>query len=134
MTTWKAGDWVTFELSVGQIKEVRDDDCVSFSNGHIETSGRLTSRFRPLTLRNKAIVESFDTIYGRLRNLPGEAGFNYPDILTYFADLATQAIDAADTEPMFDKAYEFVREAGDYKPIIQGIGLFRPAPRLSASR
>jgi hypothetical protein len=130
--TWKAGDWVTFDRAVGQIKEIRDGGYASFSDGHFETSGRLLDRFRPLTLRNKSIVETFEIIYRRLDDLPGNAGFNYPDISSHFSNLALQAIDAKDNAKMFDMAQEFVREARDYKPVIQGIGLFRPNPKARA--
>ena len=126
---WNVGDWVVFDLSVGQIKEIRENGSASFSDGHFETSGRLMDRFRPLTLRNKAIVESFDVYYMRLREIDGNAGFNYPDISSYFADLAREAIDSADHKEMFDKANEFVSEARNHKTVIQGVRLFRPAPR-----
>jgi hypothetical protein len=124
---WKAGDWVTFEMSVGQIKEVRDGGA-SFSDGSFETSGRLLDCFRPLTLRNKRIVEWFDYHYGELRKIDGEAGFNYPDIHQHFAALALNAIDAegdAD-KPFYEQAQEFVRAARRYTAVVQGVHLFRP--------
>ena len=124
---WKAGDWCVFDLRVGQIKEIRAGDSASFSDGHIETSGRFLDRFRPLTLRNKWIVETLDIIYMRLRQIDGERGFNYPDISSYFNTLALEAIDGPDNPKMFEKAQEFVREARDYKPTIQGFRLFRRA-------
>lgn len=123
---WKIGDWVIFDLLVGQIKEIRDGGCASFSDGTFETSGRLMDRFRPLTLRNKSIVESFAIYYSRLSEIDGNAGFNFPDISRYFADLAREAIDSEDNKAMYDKAQQFERDARDYKPMIQGIRLFRP--------
>jgi len=128
---WKAGDWVVFDLKVGQIKEIRDEGGASFSDGHFETSGMLLDRFRPLTLRNKAIVETFDTYYDRLREIDGNGGFNFPDIHGHFASLAIEAIDAPDNKAMFDKANEFVREARDYRPTIQGVRLFRQERRAA---
>ena len=130
--TWKAGDWVVFDLKVGQIKELRDDGCASFSDGFFETSGRLTDRFRQLTLKNKRVVETFDAYYNRLHEIAGNAGFNYPDISSYFSQLALDAMDGDETskEP-YDKALQFIRDARDYKPIIQGVPLFRPQPRLA---
>lgn len=123
---WKAGDWVTFDLSIGQIKEIRDDGCASFSDGFFETSGRLLDKFRPLTLKNKSIVETFDIYYDRLREIDGETGFNYPDIIRYFSHLALMAIDQEDGKEFYEKAQQFVADARQYKPVIQGVMLFRP--------
>lgn len=124
MAEWKVGDWVVFDLSIGQIK--RMDDYQEFSDGSFNTSGRLADRFRPLTLRNKRTVEYFDYYYNELRKIDGEAGFNYPDISQYFAQLALDAMDGAeDDKAPYDKAQAFVKDARDYKPNIQGVGLFR---------
>ena len=126
MTEWKAGDWVVFELDVGQIKELRDDGCASFSDGFCETSGRLVDRFRPLTLKNKRITETFNIYYKRLGEIDGQAGFNYPDINRYFSQLALHAIDATDDgKEFYDKGNEFVSAARDYTPVIDGVNLFR---------
>ncbi len=78
--TWNVGDWVIYRLDIGQIKELRPDGMASFSEGFFETSGKLVDGFRPLTLRNKRIIETIDIIYNRLRSINGEAGFNYPRI------------------------------------------------------
>ena len=133
---WKAGDWVTYDLDVGQIKEVRDGGCATVSNGHVEMSGVIADRFRPLTLRNKCIVETFDIYYRRLRNIDGEAGFNYPDIHRYFSHLALMAIDddTEESKKFHELAQDFAREARDYKAVIHGVRLFRPKPiSLAAS-
>lgn len=119
------GDWVVFDLRVGQITKIHDNEFPEFSDGSIRTSGRIADRCRPLTLRNKRIVESFDYYYRDLRKIDGEAGFNYPDISTYFAQLALDAIDGEDNEKMYDQAQAFVREARDYKRTIDGVRLFR---------
>lgn len=129
---WKVGDWVVFDLSVGQIKELRGEGNATFSDGHYETSGRLAPRFRPLTLLNKRIVESFDIYYNRLYEIDGHGGFNFPDISSYFSDLALRAIDAGDGKEFHELAQKFVAEAKDHKSSIQGIRLFRPAPRAAA--
>lgn len=122
---YNVGDWVVFDLSIGQIK--RMDDYQEFSDGTFCTSGaRLADRFRPLTLRNKRTVEYFDYYYNELRNIAGEGGFNYPGISQYFAQLALDAMDGKeDDKTPYDKVQEFVRDARDYKPVIQGISLFR---------
>lgn len=133
---WKAGDWVVFDMSVGQIKEIRKGKAASFSDGWFETFGMLADRFRPLTLKNKQIVEWFETVYDRLHEIDGEAEFNYPRISQYFSELALKAIDAPDDEKakqFYDKASDFVREARDHKSIIQDIPLFRPQLRKRAS-
>lgn len=131
---WKAGDWVVFDLSVGQIKEIREGGCESFSDGTFETSGRLADRFRPLTLKNKRIVETFDAYYNRLHDIDGNAGFNYPDISQYFAQLSLDAIDGdEDDKQPYEKAQQFVQDARDYKSVIQGVPLFRPTPRRAVS-
>lgn len=130
---FKAGDWVIYGLDVGQIKELRDDGIAVFSDGHCETSGfRLADGFRPLTLKSKNIVETFDIYYKRLRDIDGEAGFNYPDINRYFSQLVLDAIDAGDTAKFHELAQEFVRDARDYKNPIQGVSLFRR--KLSGAR
>lgn len=126
---FNVSDWVIFDLKIGQIKEIRDETSVSFSDGMFETSGNLMARFRPLTLRGKSIVESFDYYYNEIRKIDGESGFNYPRISQYFSDLALKAIDNKDNEDnkiYFDKAREFINQARDYKPEIDGIKLFRP--------
>lgn len=123
---WKVGDWVVFDLSIGQIKELRGEKCASFLDGTFETSGQLMDRFRPLTLRNKTIVESFAVWYNRLHEIDGEAGFNYPRISEYFYELALNSIDSNDSKEFYEKARQFVDDAKAYKPIIQGIHLFRP--------
>lgn len=121
---WKVGDWVVFEMKVGQIKEIRNGGCASFSDGNCETSGRISERFRPLTLRNKVIADTFGTYYRRLYDIDGEAGFNYPDIVMYFSQLALDAIDNEGSKEPFDKANEFVKEARQYTPVIHGVALF----------
>ena len=129
---WKVGNWVVYDRSIGQIKELREDGMASFSDGSFETSGRLTDRFRPLTLRNKRIAETFEIYYGRLGEVDGEAGFNYPDISRYFSQLALDAIDREDNADLFTKAQEFVREARDHASVIQGVRLFRPQLRRAS--
>lgn len=126
---WKAGDWCVFDLSVVQIKELGEGGCATVSDSFFETSGMLVERLRPLTLRNKRIVETFDTYYNRLREINGEGGFNYPRIFSYFSQLALNAIDVGDTadaKVFFDKGGDFVNAARDYKPVIDGVQLFRP--------
>jgi hypothetical protein len=121
---WKIGDWAVFEMDIVQIKQT--EPYVEVSTGIITSSGNLLERLRPLTLRNKVTAESFDYYYKELRTLRGERGFNYPDISRLFCGLALQAMDGPeDNKVPYDKAAAFVREARDYKPMIQGIHLFR---------
>jgi len=123
---WKAGDWAVFDLEIVQIKQV--EPFVEVSDASISTSGNLLGRLRPLTLRNKATVETFKWYYRELRKIRGERGFNYPDINRFFCDLSLDAIDGPeDDKTPFDKAQTFLREAQDYKPTIQGVNLFRDA-------
>jgi hypothetical protein len=127
---WKIGDWVVFDLSIGQVKEIRAYG-ETFSDGIFETSGRLADRFRPLTLRNKRIIDWFDWHYNELRKLNGNTGFNYPDINRYFCHLALQAIDEEDIEAgkkFFNKGSDFVKAAGNYQKTIDGVNLFRSVP------
>lgn len=130
---WKVGDWVTFDMDVCQIKEIREGGHASASDGHVETSGQIMDRFRPLTLRTKRIVETFDIYYKRLRQIDGEAGFNYPDISRYFSHLALMAIDdeTEGAKQFYEMAQQFVSDARDYKPVIQGVALFRPRARCA---
>lgn len=123
---WKVGDWAVFDTDIVQI--MRTEDYFEVSTGTIRTSGGLEDRLRPLTLRNKRTAEWFAWHYGELRKISGERGFNYPDINRHFCGLALQAMDGdeKDTTP-YDQASEFVRQARDYKPVIQGVSLFRNA-------
>lgn len=124
---FKVGDWVIYELSVGQIKDIRDGGMATFSDGSVETSGRTIERFRPLNLRNKRIVETMGIYYKRLREIDGEGGFNYPSIHSHFSKLARDAIDASDPHhEAFEQAQQFVASAKSYTPTIQGVRLFRP--------
>lgn len=122
---WNVGDWVIFDLSIGQIKKL-DGVIAYFSDGWCETSGQLIDRFRPLTLANKRVVETFDIYYKRLNEIDGDAGFNYPDISQYFAHLALELIDGGDAKALYDKGNQFVADARTYKETIQGVRLFRP--------
>lgn len=131
---WKVGDWAVFDRRVVQIKEIREGDSISVSDGHVEISGQLMHRLRPLTLRNKRIVEDFEILYKRLYQIRGENGFNYPDISRHFDALALEALDAndADCGAIYDRATKFAQLARDYTPVIQGVNLFRESSRASA--
>lgn len=123
---WKVGDWAVFDRDIVQIKEVYEHGGCAVSTGMIETSGNLFDRLRPLTLRNKAAAEYFDYYYGKLSEINGERGFNYPDISRHFSELMLCAIDGPlDNKDPFDKAVEFFQQARDRREIIQGIQLFR---------
>lgn len=130
--TLKKDDWVVYDLKIGQVMDIRDEsygEVTEFSDGFIRTSGvRLQDRMRPLTIRNKVIVQSMDGLYDRLRKSDGESGFNYPDISSYFANLALDAIDGGEKaeRAAYDKAQKFIQEAGNYQKVIDGIRLFRP--------
>jgi hypothetical protein len=123
---WKAGDWAVFDLGIVQIKQV--EPYAEVSDGTFSTSGNLLGRLRPLTLRNKATVETFEWYYQELRKIRGERGFNYPDINRLFCSLALEAMDGPeDNKAPYEQVQEFLREARDYKPEIQGVQLFRDA-------
>ena len=99
---------------------------MSFSNGATQISGQLFDRLRPLTLRNKSIVEDFARYYADLRQIDGQSGFNYPDIHAHFSSLALAAIDNPESvHGPYERAREFIQDAKCYKPIIHGIRLFR---------
>lgn len=135
MKKFKLGDWVVFGLKIGQITELDEDGMASFSDGFIQTSGRIGGRFRELTTDNKRIAESMATYYARMRSIDGEGGFNYPDICRHFEQLSLEAIDAnrfempQEVKRCFDAAIEFIQDARDYKAEIQGVRLFRRAAR-----
>jgi hypothetical protein len=123
---WKVGDWAVVDMDIVQIKQL--EPYVVVTTGIINTSGQsnLLDRLRPLTVRNKIIVETFDYYYKELRKIRGNGGFNYPDISQLFSQLALQCIDAADgTEDFYRQAQDFIRLARDYKPVIHGVHLFR---------
>jgi len=131
---WKVGDWVILDLSIGQITKLEGDGYATFADGMVETSGRIADRFRPLTLTNKRIVETFDIYYDRLREIDGEAGFNYPDISRHFSDLVLMAIDQQDMNTAREQALQFVSDAEVYLEVIQGVRLFRPNMRRRRRR
>ncbi len=123
---WKIGDWAVFEHDIVQIKEIREGGGCTVSEGSSETSGMLLDQLRPLTLRNKRTIEYFDYYYRELNTIRGERGFNYPDIKRHFAILALKAIDGLDVEKApYDAARDFLQQAKDYMPVIQGVHLFR---------
>jgi hypothetical protein len=131
---WKAGDWVVFDLSIGQIKELREDGGAEFSDGSFATSGfSIAQRFRPLTLQNKRIVENLETYYKRLYDIDGSAGFNFPDISRWFSQVALDAIDNSDEAGAYERAQAFIRDARDHKAELHGIRLFRPALRRASA-
>lgn len=126
---WKVDDWCIYDLNIGQITKINNDGngFAQFTDGSFETSGKLLDRFRPLTLRNKRLIEWFDYYYRQLDKIPGEAGFNYPRIHEYFAMLSRNAIDnpGEEDKPMA-KVTNFVTAAKDYHAVIDGVSLFRP--------
>lgn len=126
MMKWKVGDWAIFDRNIVQIKKT--GEYYEVSDGSFTTSGNLSDRLRPLTLRNKATAEWFDWHYDELRKMRGSGGFNYPDISRYFTDMMLQAIDGPEKDRApFDEAQEFLKQARDYVPVISGIQLFREA-------
>jgi hypothetical protein len=123
---WMAGEWAVFEREIVQIKEIREGGSCEVSDGSCSTSGMLLDRLRPLTLRNKRTIEYFAYYYRELNKIRGERGFNFPDISRHFSGLALRAMDGAeDDKDPFDEAREFVRQAHEYIPEIQGVQLFR---------
>lgn len=123
---FKVGDWAVYERRIVQIKRLDKDGIAEVSDGSFASSGMLLNQLRPLTLRNKRIGEWFEHYYEYIRQIDGSAGFNFPDINRYFAQLALQAIDANDegSKAFFDLASQFVRDAKEYKTPIQGVNLF----------
>lgn len=124
---WKVGDWVVFDLNIAQITKLEPYQEVS--DGSASTSGRLSDRFRPLTLTNKSIMEYFGYYYRELRKIRGEHGFNYPAISRYFCELSLESIDCGDDHEaqrkIHEKAPAFLRMAQEYTPIIDNVHLFR---------
>lgn len=128
----KKGDWCIYGLDVVQIMET--EPYLEYSTGIIRGGNASREHMRPLTLQSKVAVESMDHYYDMLREMDGEAGFNYPDISNYFGGLALDVIDGdeAAAKVAYDKAQSFVRDARDYKQVIDGVRLFRR--NLSKSR
>lgn len=132
--THSIGDWVVFDLKIGQIKELYTENpsMGSFTDGVTTTSGHIVQRWRPLTLRSKVITEDFRTLYNKLYLIDGNAGFNYPDISAHFWRVALDTIDAdlaAYTRDAYERMQNFVDLAEQYSPVIQGVQLFRPRTR-----
>jgi len=124
---FKVGDWVICGKDIGQIKRLDDNGVDEFSNGWTDRSGTgLSKKFRALTLENKRVVESISARYDLLREIDGEAGFNYPDISEYFDQLVLTCIDYVNLTEAILKATAFVEAAKKYTPVIDGVRLFRP--------
>lgn len=126
--TIKDDDWVVCGLSIGQISQIRENGLARFRDGFSELGGRILDSCRPLTVRNKAIVETFEIYYKRLKEIDGNSGFNYPDINRHFSLLALSCIDNPEADgKFFEQGQEFIREARYYTRVIQGVNLFRRA-------
>lgn len=126
---FKIGDWVIYDRKINQVRKSSYSDNLELTDGHICTSCGTWENARPLTIRNKAIADTFEIYYERLRKMDGSGGFNFPDINRYFTNLCIEAMDAndADTEALFKRANEFTRQARDYTKVIDGVRLFRSA-------
>jgi hypothetical protein len=126
MSIVKTGDWCVYDLNIVQI--MATEPYLEYSTGIIRGGNATREHMRPLTLKNKVIVEGMDHYYNMLRDMDGESGFNYPDINRYFSTLARQAMDGseADAKAAWDKAQKFVNAARDYQKVIDGVRLFRP--------
>lgn len=124
---WKAGDWCIYEMKIVHINKI--EPYVEYTDGVIcGSGGRLKEDFRPLTVRNKQIIESMDYYYDLLGEQDGSAGFNFPDIHRYFAQISRDAIDGDDEaiKTAIKKAQDFFSAARDYEKVIDGVRLFRP--------
>lgn len=122
----KKGDWCIYGLDIVQIVET--EPYIEYSTGIIRGGNATRAHIRPLTLQSKVIVEGMEHYYEMLRDMDGNAGFNFPDISSYFAELALEAIDG-DTEAAqsaWKKAQDFISAAKDYEKVIAGVRLFRP--------
>jgi len=127
MAEFKDGAWAIYELKIVQIAKISGGKA-EYSDGFIRGYGAHIEHFRPLSLRNKVVIETLDTYYNRIRDLDGSAGFNFPDIHRYFSEVALEGIDGDDAAlgAAYDKAQTFVRAARDYQKTIDGVRLFRP--------
>lgn len=125
--TFKENDWCIYGLNIVQI--ITMEPYVEYSTGYIRGSNATKENLRPLTLRNKVIVESMDGYYEALRYMDGSGSFNFPDISQYFAEIARNAMDGDDkaSDEAFKKAQHFVSAARDLTRIIDGVRLFRPS-------
>lgn len=121
--SWKVGDWAVFDRNVVQVTREIEGGFIEVSDGNLRISGRLHDRLRPLTLENKHTAEWFDWHYRELDKIRGARGFNHPDISSHYNWLMLRAIDG-DKAP-FDEAQDFIKQARDYTPVIQGVQLFR---------
>lgn len=124
------GDWVIFDLSIGQIKKIDkkfNPPFATFEDGYFNTNGNIYNRFRSLTLQNKRIVESINIYYDRLREIDGSSAFNYPEIFSYFTKQALNIIDDPKNSKLYyDTILNFIEKAKKYEKYIDGIPLFRP--------
>lgn len=127
MIDLKNGDWVVCDQRIGQLSRV-DGKFAELADGLFCLSGSIINDCRPLTVRNKRITESMEYQYQQLNNIDGSRGFNFPDINNYFWQLALNAIDDQENEKKYhDLSADFIKDARDYKAVIQGVNLFRRA-------
>lgn len=120
------GDWCIYGLDIVQI--MKTEPYLEYSTGIIRGGNASREHMRPLTLQSKVAVETMDYYYEMLREMDGNAGFNYPRISDYFGQLALDVIDGDDeaAKRAYERAQNFVREARDYRKVIDGVSLFRP--------
>lgn len=111
------GDWVFFEFSLVQIKEMKGPNIQEVNDGLFSMSSRfLNDRVRLLTMRNKIISEEFERTSKTLHDLNNNK-LNYPDIHSKLVDLWVEACDILPSPPKeeeLQKMYERVRKFTEY--------------------
>lgn len=110
------GDWVLFEFSIVQIREMDGPKIQEVNDGLFTTSGRyLNVRVQLLTMRNKVISEEFETASKEI-HATNNNQLNYPDIQSKLVDLWIEACDLPPTPPKekeLQKIYTRLREFKD---------------------
>jgi hypothetical protein len=127
--TFKVGDWVYEDFTLNQIKKMEGTRVTEISDGMFSRSGSDLTCF-PLSLRNKAISESFHHYYMKLNDI---RGLNFPDIRRYFGNLWEEAMETKNDDAVkeiYNKISIFVNNAIDLseqrkQTKIQGVDIFR---------
>lgn len=90
--TFKTGDWVVAEYKIWQVGEICECDwgtAVNRRDGYVFAGGRADDCWK-LTLTTKTVAEGVQSYRDKLKTLPGERAFNYPDLhrkLVEFAEI-----------------------------------------------
>jgi hypothetical protein len=119
-------DWVYFEFTLGQVREMEEGRVTRFSDGSFSTGGYdLSNSCVPLSTTMKLIAEVYAAI-GRRIHEEGSPGLNFPDIHRWLVGRWRMACyefrDPAQVQTRYDEARRFLHDILDKQEIDSGYG------------